>query len=92
MFDDDAHSVYCVCDPSANRRCARIERFLFGFFVRINNDYWSHCDAWKCAWFGTSIDVIKFHNNNKRHSHRNLSEMQSPIVVACTGFMAMSFL
>lgn len=30
---------------------------------------------------GTSIDVIKFHNNNKRHSHGNRCEMQSRIEV-----------
>lgn len=49
----------------------------------INNDYRSHFGTSECAWFGTSIDVIKFHNNNKSHSHRNLSEMQSQIGVEC---------
>lgn len=47
----------------------------------INNDYRRRCSAWKMRGVGTSIGVIKFDNNNKRQSHRNLSEIQSRIEV-----------
>lgn len=71
-------SVFSVYPFGELAMGARIERFLFAYFGGINNDYRrSRCSASKMRVVGTSIDVIKFHNNNKRQSHRNLSEIQS---------------
>lgn len=71
-------SVFSVYPFGELAMDARIERFLFAYFAGINNDYRrSRCSASKMRVVGTSIDVIKFHNNNKRQSHRNLSEIQS---------------